>query len=107
MARQYLGRPELSASKFIPRDAAMGPPHGDGGALPPIAAFAGVAGGGLLPPAPSELVYRTGDLGIWHQPPPGEAGASQDWLEICGRRDAQLKVRDGCEVPGGYTNFLS
>jgi amino acid adenylation domain-containing protein len=76
LARGYLGRPDLTADRWVPDP------------LPPLAYVQGVGGsGGLLvgrEGLPGERLYRTGDLGRWL--PDGR-------LEYLGRLDHQVKVR--------------
>ncbi|MFI6553989.1 non-ribosomal peptide synthase/polyketide synthase [Streptomyces griseus] len=64
VARGYLGRPGLSASRFV-ADPFGGAPGGSGGRM-----------------------YRTGDLVRW-----SDSGASAGELEYLGRADFQVKVR--------------
>ncbi len=75
VARGYLGRPELTAERFVPSAFAGGPgtvdSHGSAGS----AGSAGTAG---------QRLYRTGDLARWRRD-----GA----LECLGRVDHQVKVR--------------
>ncbi|HXO40624.1 MAG TPA: condensation domain-containing protein, partial [Thermoanaerobaculia bacterium] len=79
LARGYLGRPDLTAERWVPDP------------LPPLAAVWGVGvvgGGNLMVVGREELrgerLYRTGDLGRWL--PDGR-------LEYLGRLDHQVKVR--------------
>jgi amino acid adenylation domain-containing protein/non-ribosomal peptide synthase protein (TIGR01720 family) len=76
LARGYLGRPELTAEKFVP-DRMAGAADGawEGAAA---GASAGAAAG------PGSRLYRTGDLARWL--PSGE-------IEFLGRIDDQVKVR--------------
>jgi amino acid adenylation domain-containing protein/non-ribosomal peptide synthase protein (TIGR01720 family) len=72
LARGYLGRPELTAERFIPDPFARRPPAGDAGGG---AGEAAAAGGRL---------YRTGDLVRWR------AGGTLEFLDRC---DRQVKIR--------------
>jgi amino acid adenylation domain-containing protein len=85
LARGYLGRPELTAERFVP-DPLAGPAGGAGGSGEP-----GGPGGPGGPDPPGGRLYRSGDLARWR--PDGD-------LEILGRIDTQVKVRGFRVEPG-------
>ncbi|MFD4355049.1 non-ribosomal peptide synthase/polyketide synthase [Nocardia sp. NPDC058518] len=68
LARGYVGRPELTAGRFV--------------AAPAIVATD--AGSGVAHPLPGERMYRTGDLVRW---------TTNGELEYLGRTDFQVKLR--------------
>ncbi|MCP4661436.1 MAG: amino acid adenylation domain-containing protein, partial [bacterium] len=67
VARGYLGRPALTAERFVPDPLSGDPLSGD-----------------PFSPSPGERLYRTGDLGRYQ--PDGD-------LEFLGRTDHQVKIR--------------
>ncbi|MDI6410069.1 amino acid adenylation domain-containing protein [Streptomyces albus] len=87
VARGYLGRPELTAERFVPDPfaGAVRDPFADAAQEPEPEAEPhprpGAAGGGT---AGGPRLYRSGDLARWR--PDGV-------LEFLGRRDHQVKVR--------------
>jgi len=70
LARGYLGRPDLTAERFIPDPCAA---------------------------EPGERLYRTGDLARYRPGGPGGSGGTLDYL---GRIDRQIKVRGHRVEPG-------
>jgi amino acid adenylation domain-containing protein len=92
LARGYLGRPDLTADRWVPDPLPLahvqGVGSGSGSSRRELTHVQGVDGGsGLLAgheDLPGERLYRTGDLGRWL--PDGR-------LEYLGRLDHQVKVR--------------
>ncbi|MFC9663384.1 non-ribosomal peptide synthase/polyketide synthase [Nocardia sp. NPDC127606] len=77
LARGYVGRPELTAGRFVAAPAVVAADSGrlmsDGG-----------AGSAVTHPLPGERMYRTGDLVRW---------TTNGELEYLGRTDFQVKLR--------------
>ena len=90
LARGYLGRPDLTADRFVPNPFAqgMGDKRSAGGGL-----GWGMEDATLIPypPSPIPRLYRTGDLARYR--PNGS-------LEFVGRRDTQVKLRGFRIEPG-------
>ncbi|MGW7342976.1 amino acid adenylation domain-containing protein [Streptomyces sp. NPDC054854] len=89
LARGYLGRPDLTAERFLPDPYAV-----PAGSEPSTADPSGTGPGRTDPGAPGEggpRMYRTGDLARWR------ADGSLDYL---GRVDDQIKVRGYRVEPG-------
>ncbi|GGZ46351.1 hypothetical protein GCM10010371_01860 [Streptomyces subrutilus] len=87
LARGYLGRPDLTAERFLP-DPYAGP-AGAAAAEPSAADPSGADG--YAPGAAGPRMYRTGDLARWR------ADGTLDYL---GRGDDQIKVRGYRVEPG-------
>ncbi|HEY6321837.1 MAG TPA: amino acid adenylation domain-containing protein, partial [Thermoanaerobaculia bacterium] len=83
LARGYLGRPALTAERFVP-DPWSGRARGDGARPWNAPGAAGAAGAAGMPGAPGSRLYQTGDLARFR--PDGE-------IEFLGRRDHQVKLR--------------
>ncbi|MEU3059565.1 amino acid adenylation domain-containing protein [Streptomyces subrutilus] len=87
LARGYLGRPDLTAERFLPDPYAD--PAGAAAAEPSAADPSGADG--CAPGAAGPRMYRTGDLARWR------ADGTLDYL---GRSDDQIKVRGYRVEPG-------
>lgn len=84
LARGYLGRPDLTAERFLP-DPYAGPAVTEAYAAGPAGADPDAAGTG------GPRMYRTGDLARWR---------SDGTLDYLGRGDDQIKVRGYRVEPG-------
>ncbi|MER5868415.1 amino acid adenylation domain-containing protein [Streptomyces sp. NPDC002044] len=108
LARGYLGRPDLTAERFLPDPyaAPYADPYADPYAAPYADPYAGPAGAeppaepsagsrsGIVRDAPGTggpRMYRTGDLARWR---------ADGTLEYLGRGDDQIKVRGYRVEPG-------
>ncbi|MFE6855973.1 AMP-binding protein, partial [Streptomyces sp. NPDC057674] len=94
LARGYLGRPDLTAERFLPdpyAGPAGGTPHGaDPAGTEPYGAEASGTGRDA-PGADGPRMYRTGDLARWR---------NDGTLDYLGRGDDQIKVRGYRVEPG-------
>ncbi|MFZ3474302.1 amino acid adenylation domain-containing protein [Streptomyces sp. 4.24] len=88
LARGYLGRPDLTAERFLP-DPYADPYADPTGAEPSAADPAGTDRG--APGSGGPRMYRTGDLARWR---------SDGTLDYLGRGDDQIKVRGYRVEPG-------
>ncbi|HXO42724.1 MAG TPA: amino acid adenylation domain-containing protein, partial [Thermoanaerobaculia bacterium] len=88
LARGYLGRPELTAERFVPDPAAAARGEAEG-----CSDRSGGPGARLSDRngAPGARLYRTGDLARWR---------ADGTLEFLGRLDQQVKVRGFRVEPG-------
>src|SRR5579859_6713757 len=86
LARGYLGRPALTAERFVacPFAAAEGPGQSSTAAEGPGQSNTAAEGPGQSNTAPGERMYRTGDLARW---------TADGQLEYLGRADDQVKIR--------------
>ncbi len=91
LARGYLGRPDLTAERFVPNPfSALNDQANDSGHRPPTTVHPSPVTDHRSPvtdhrsPTPDHRLYKTGDLARWL--PDGQ-------LEFLGRRDRQVKVR--------------
>jgi acyl-coenzyme A synthetase/AMP-(fatty) acid ligase len=82
LARGYLGRPGLTAERFVACPFAVAAGPGQSSAV--------AAGPGQSNTAGGERMYRTGDLARWTVSGAGDAGGQ---LEYLGRVDDQVKIR--------------
>ncbi len=86
LARGYLGRPGLTAERFVA--SPFSPPRvpAPGGSAPGASAPGGSAPGASAPgaSAPGERMYRTGDRARWNR---------SGQVEYLGRADDQVKIR--------------
>ncbi|AWZ16328.1 non-ribosomal peptide synthetase/MFS transporter [Streptomyces sp. ICC1] len=83
LARGYLGRPDLTAERFLPD------PYADPAGAAPYAGPAGTDRG--APGSGGPRMYRTGDLARWR---------TDGTLDYLGRGDDQIKVRGYRVEPG-------
>ncbi|MFD6107848.1 amino acid adenylation domain-containing protein, partial [Nocardia salmonicida] len=77
LARGYVGRPELTAGRFVAAPAVVSADSGRSVAE-------GGSGAAVVHPLPGERMYRTGDLVRW---------TTNGELEYLGRTDFQVKLR--------------